>query len=164
MHLTACKWRRVVPSNKLEVLQFRPGTESEQAKQQVSTVVSLKDFSTRSKVSSFPGSRLWNSHCVHLSSLAESPALTSAQLITSSSTRPRSKALICCGPPDSEIRLPCACNLARQHAFRRPHRGPVVPYKLIFHPRWQLLAAQPFRCTLEAFPNPVCVSLSTLLR
>lgn len=105
---------QLVPLNKLETSRFGSGADPEQAKQQVSAVVSLKDFSARSKVSAFPGSRLWNSHSTQLSALAPRPVLTPSLFITSSSTRPRSRLSICCGPPGSEIRLLSACDWAGQ--------------------------------------------------
>lgn len=137
--------------------RFGPGTDPEEAKQQVSTVVSLKDFSARSKVSAFPGSRLWNSHSIQLSSLAPSPVLTPALLITSSSTRPRSSLPSAGGhrAVKSGSFLPVT---GQGSSFRRAHRGPAVRL-LVPHPPWQLLAGQPFRCTLETCPNSVRISL-----
>lgn len=103
------------------------GVDVEQAKQQVSTVPLMKDFSLKRDsfkpmVSSFSDSNNWDSHSTQLSSLAYSPVLTPYKfsLPNLPSGGPASLSAlwgphrlsglccggVCCVPLDDEIRLP----------------------------------------------------------
>lgn len=131
-------------------------------------------------MSSFSDSNNWDSHSPQLSPLAHSPVLTPYQysLLNLPSGGPASLSAsggprrfsglccagVCCVPLDSEVRLPSARKLpgptpGSAGPPERPHKGPVVQYEPLRAPHWQLLlAAQPFRCVLGAFPSLACIS------